>query len=232
MEEKRKPKFRVGDTVVITMYGTVGKITAIKWLDGTYVYEINNSQGLFTENGLELLSDYKGSIMEKEQVDIEYRFFIGDLVQVNGYGSDLFKIVGFRTEIWRYQEDAWEDIIYELSRIGDGEWLEAGEEELTLIADAESADVFIQKLGLLNNLVDKKYENPRSKASFPNSYRSREKEILKEKKEISRMIDGLLDVYNDYRILYEMFGDNEYKKIMDIVKTKLKMIVEARKKKL
>ncbi len=232
MEEKRKPKFRVGDTVVITMYGTVGKITAIKWLDGTYVYEINNSQGLFTENGLELLSDYKGSIMEKEQVDIEYRFFIGDLVQVNGYGSDLFKVVGFRTEIWRYQEDAWEDIIYELSRIGDGEWLEAGEEELTLIADAESADVFIQKLGLLNNLVDKKYENPRSKASFPNSYRSREKEILKEKKEISRMIDGLLDVYNDYRILYEMFGDNEYKKIMDIVKTKLKMIVEARKKKL
>lgn len=232
MEEKRKPKFRVGDTVVITMYGTVGKITAIKWLDGTYVYEINNSQGLFTENGLELLSDYKGSIMEKEQVDIEYRFFIGDLVQVNGYGSDLFKIVGFRTEIWRYQEDAWEDIIYELSRIGDGEWLEAGEEELTLIADAESADVFIQKLGILNNLVDKKYENPRSKASFPNSYRSREKEILKEKKEISRMIDGLLDVYNDYRILYEMFGDNEYKKIMDIVKTKLKMIVEARKKKL
>ncbi|WP_090749912.1 hypothetical protein [Mesobacillus persicus] len=74
---------------------------------------------------------------------------------MKGYGSDLFKIVGFRTGICRYKEDSWEDIIYELSRIKDGEWLEAGEEELTLIADAESADVFIKKFGLLWN-TDKK----------------------------------------------------------------------------
>ena len=51
---KKKPKYKVGDTVVITLYGTVGKITAVKWLDGTYVYEINNSQGLFTEESLDL----------------------------------------------------------------------------------------------------------------------------------------------------------------------------------
>ena len=63
-------------------------------------------------------------------------------VQVYGYGSDLFKVVGFRTEIWRYKEDAWEDIIYELSRIGDGQWLEASEDELILVADAENANAF------------------------------------------------------------------------------------------
>lgn len=229
MEEKRKPKYSVGDTVVITMYGTVGKVTAVKWLDGTYVYEINKSQGLYMETSLEMLSNYKGSIMEKEQVDIEYRFFIGDVVQVNGYGSDLFKIVGFRTEIWRYQEDAWEDIIYELSRIGDGEWLEAGEEELTLIADAESAEVFIKKLGLLN-LVNKQNEKPYTQQNSPNSSRHKEKQILQEKKEMSRIIDGLLDIYNDYRILFEMFGDNEYQKIMRVVMTKLKLIVNHRKK--
>lgn len=229
MEEKRKPKYSVGDTVVITMYGTVGKVTAVKWLDGTYVYEINKSQGLYMETSLEMLSNYKGSILEKEQVDIEYRFFIGDVVQVNGYGSDLFKIVGFRTEIWRYQEDAWEDIIYELSRIGDGEWLEAGEEELTLIADAESAEVFIKKLGLLN-LVNKQNKKPRTQQNSSNSSRHKEKQILQEKKEMSRIIDGLLDIYNDYRILFEMFGDNEYQKIMRVVMTKLKLIVNHRKK--
>ena len=131
------------------MYGTVGKITDVKWLDGNYVYEVNNSEGLYVESGLQLLSEYKGKIVEQEQIDIEYKFFFGDLVQVSGYGSDLFKVVGFRTEIWRYKEDAWEDVIYELSRVRDGEWLEASEEELTLVADAESAETFIQKLGLL-----------------------------------------------------------------------------------
>ena len=78
-------------------------------------------------SSLKLLSEYDGEIVEKEHIDIEYKFFIGDIVQVKGQGSDFFKIIGFRTEIWRYKEDAWEDIIYELSRIGDGEWMEAAE---------------------------------------------------------------------------------------------------------
>ena len=149
MEKRKKPKFNIGDTVVITIYGTVGKVTDVKWLDGLHVYEINKSEGLYLESSLQMLSEYEGKLLEKEQIDIEYKFFFGDLVQVKGYGSDLFKVVGFRTEIWRYKEDAWEDVIYELSRIKDGEWLEAGEEEMTLVADSESAETFIQKLGLL-----------------------------------------------------------------------------------
>lgn len=156
MSKKKKPKYKIGDTVVITIYGTVGKVTDVKWLDDMYVYEVNKSEGLYMESSLQMLSEYEGEIMEKEHIDIEYKYFFGDLVQVKGYGSDLFKIVGFRTEIWRYKEDAWEDVIYELSRINDGEWLEAGEEELTLVADAESADAFIQKLGLLYMINKKK----------------------------------------------------------------------------
>lgn len=148
-KKPNKPKYKIGDTVVIIMYGTVGKITDLRWLDGMYVYEIDKSEGLYFEKKLELLSEYKGEIVEKEHIEIEYKFFFGDIVQVKGYGAELFKIVGFRTEIWRYKENAWEDVIYELSRIRDGEWLEAGEEELTLVADAENADMFIQKLGLL-----------------------------------------------------------------------------------
>ncbi|MBU8878932.1 hypothetical protein BGM26_08030 [Bacillus sp. FJAT-29790] len=223
MSNKKKPKYNIGDTVVITMYGTVGKVTDVKWLDGMYVYEVNKSEGLYMESSLQMLSDYEGDIVEKEHIDIEYKYFFGDLVQVKGYGSDLFKIVGFRTEIWRYKEDAWEDVIYELSRISDAEWLEAGEEELTLVADAESADAFIQKLGLLY-LINKKEKLPERKEKQGESFRKAEKEFLDNIKEKKRLIDGLLDIYNDYRILYELFQDDEYKYIMRVILRKLKQI--------
>ncbi len=54
MAKRKKPKYKIGDTVVITMYGTVGRITDVKWLDGKYVYEVNKSDGLFLESGLQI----------------------------------------------------------------------------------------------------------------------------------------------------------------------------------
>ncbi len=223
MTQRKKPKYKIGDTVVITIYGTVGKITDVKWLDGNYVYEVNKSHGLFIESVIELLSEFDGTIMEQEHIDIEYKFFIGDLVQVSGYSADLFKVVGFRTEIWRYKEDAWEDVVYELSRINDGEWLEAGEEELTLVADAESADIFIQKLGLLYlvNRQEKILKNP----NLQNTVRKAELEEIAKKKEKKELIDNLLDIFNDYRILYELFHDQEYYHVMRVILRKLKNLV-------
>ena len=66
-----------------------------------------------------------------------------------GHKNDFFKIIGFRTEIWRYKDSSWEDIVYELARIGDGEWMEASEADLILLADVDHAEAFMQKLGLL-----------------------------------------------------------------------------------
>ncbi|ETI67880.1 hypothetical protein [Neobacillus vireti] len=186
------------------------------------MYEVNKSDGLFIESALQLLSEYEGTVLEHEQIDIEYKFFFGDLVQVSGYGADLFKVVGFRTEIWRYKEDAWEDIIYELSRVSDGEWLEAGEEELTLVADAENADTFIQKLGILY-LVNKQEKA----ANIPkplNMVRKAEFEEIERKKEKKELIDNLLDIFNDYRILYEMFHDQEYYQVMRVILRKLESL--------
>jgi hypothetical protein len=222
MARRKKPKYVIGDTVVITIYGTVGKITDVKWLDGSYVYEVNKSHGLFVESALKPLSDYDGKVLEQEHIDIEYKFFIGDIVQVNGYEADLFKVVGFRTEIWRYKEDAWEDVIYELSRVNDGEWLEVGEEDLTLIADAESADTFIQKLGLLY-LVNKQ-EKTSTTSQLQNTVRKAELQEISRKKEKKQLIDDLLDLYNDYRILYELFSDQEYYQVMRVILKKLKAI--------
>ncbi|WP_442594182.1 hypothetical protein [Neobacillus sp. D3-1R] len=218
MGKKKKPKFAIGDTVVIKAYGTVGEITDIKWIDGAYIYEINTDEGLFIEERLQLLSEYQEKVIEKEQIDIQYQFYFGDIVQVKGYGTDLFKIVGFRTEIWRYKEDAWEDVIYELSRISDGEWLESTEDELTLVADAEQADAFLQKLGHLYMMNTKeiplKLPEPIKKAKTT-------KNDLDQKK----VIDNLLDVYNDYEILSKMFHDQEYDRIKKLILRKLKKLI-------
>ena len=222
MTNRKKPKFKIGDTVVITIYGTVGKITDVKYLDHMHVYEVNKSEGLYLESSLQMLSEYDGEIMDSEKIDIEYRFFIGDLVKVKGYGSNLFKIMGFRTEIWRYKNDAWEDVIYELSRVSDGEWLEAGEDELTLVADADSADSFIQKLGLLY-ILDKKQKSIELKKSN-SSFQQTEKELLERSKEKKELIDGLLDIYNDYSILYSLFKDIEYEQVMKLTLRKLKLV--------
>ncbi len=195
-------------------------MTDIKFVEGSYVYEVNYSEGLFIESLLSPIDEYDGAILqEKEQINIEYKYFFGDLVQVNGYGDDYFKVVGFRTEIWRYKENAWEDIVYELSRLGDGEWLEAHEDELILITDAESADVYFQELGLL---YPYKSNNGPKDGKTKSSIRQAEQKMLQEHREQKQLIDSLLDLYNDYAVLYKNFQDQEYKKIMVLTLLKLK----------
>ena len=218
MSKKKQPKFKLGDTVVIKMYGTVGNITDIKFLDGSYVYEVNYSEGLYLEKTLQSIEEFEGDLLfQKEQIDIEYKYIIGDLVQVEGYPYDYFKVIGYRTEIWRYKENAWEDVIYELSRISDGEWLEAHEEELTLLADAKKADEIIQKLGLFLSTKN----NELAIIAKQNNQDKGERDMTMTKNEKKEMIDGLLDLYNDYCRLYEQFGDDEYQHIMKIALAKI-----------
>ena len=47
-----------------------------------------------------------------------------------------------------------------------------------------------------------------------------EREMTMTKDEKKEMIDGLLDLYNDYCKLYEHFGDDEYRHIMKIALAK------------
>ncbi len=227
MAKGKKPKFKIGDTVVITIYGTVGTITDIKIMDGKFVYEINENEGLFLEDTIQLLEDYKGKILIQERVEIEYQFFFGDIVQVSNYGEDLFKIIGIRTEIWRYHEDAWEDVVYELSRVSDGEWLEASEEELILVAPHDKAEKYLQSVGILylGKEIKKTELLPTMKKA--NEHQKDRERMVKERSEI---INGLLDVYNDYRTLYNMFQDDEYLEVMNLVLKHLKKMTDQSKK--
>jgi hypothetical protein len=42
--------------------------------------------------------------------------------------------------------------------------------------------------------------------------------------ERKEMIDGLLDVYNDYMVLFNLFGDKEYFEVVELVVKHLKRI--------
>ncbi|MCQ6276623.1 hypothetical protein JMM81_17050 [Bacillus sp. V3B] len=226
MGRRKKAKYQIGDTVVITIYGTVGKVTNVQWVDGTYVYEVNKSNELYKEASLQLLAEYDGEILEKEHIDIEYKFFIGDIVQIKEQGPDFYKIIGFRTEIWRYKDRSWEDIIYELARLGDGEWMEASEADLILLADVENAEAFMQKLGLLYFIKNQ------------NGQETKELALSIEKKETQpddlnrdEQINRLLDIYNDYRFLYEWFQDEEYLHVMGAAIRELKRLTKNDNKK-
>jgi hypothetical protein len=221
MGRRRKSKFEVGDTVVIAIYGTVGKVTKVQWLDGTYVYEINHSEELYKEDSLLLLSEFEGEVLEKEHIDIEYKFIIGDIVQIKDQKNDFYKIIGFRTEIWRYKDRSWEEIIYELARIGDGEWMEASEANLILLADVDHAEAFMQKLGLLYFIKNHGQEVKELQLTM-NKKDVSDHEGYKHKEQINR----LLDIYNDYRILYEWFKDEEYVQVMQAVILELKKITK------
>ncbi|WP_010172031.1 hypothetical protein [Bacillus coahuilensis] len=117
MTKPQKPKFRIGETIVIGFLGTVGKVTGIKRLEGKILYEVNNREGLFQEDALFYIEEFEGNITKYEKVEIAYKFMIGDIVKVRGFKHDLFKVIGYRTEIWRYYQDGWEETVYELYRI-------------------------------------------------------------------------------------------------------------------
>lgn len=218
MGRKKKPKFKIGDIVVITIYGTVGTITNIHLMNEDHLYEVNHSDILYFENTLTPFSEYEGNVYESEIIEIEYDFGIGDIVQVTGYGQDMFKVIGIRTELWRYKDDAWEEVRYELVRVRDGEWMEASEEEMKMILSQHDAEKFINHIHMTHLLSEQTEETaviahlpmPEQQNEEPPSYKQRQ------------LIDSLLDIYNDYKLLYYWFGNEEYKEIMEFIIEHLK----------
>ncbi|OCA83452.1 hypothetical protein F7984_10860 [Pradoshia sp. D12] len=220
MGKRNKPKFAIGNSVVILVNGIVGKVKSVQEFNQTYVYEVQGADGVFTESSLMLVEDFEGLLFEAEHVNIDYKYFFGDLVQVKGYGKEIFKVIGFRTEIWRYKEESWEDIIYELSRITDNEWLECNEDDLIFLADAKDAEQFLKKHALNQKLKSNQYKKLTEPSPLAHLNKNGNQESDHQEK-----INHLLDIYNDYRILRDMFGDETYGKVMKTAIKKLEKLV-------
>ncbi|PJW13988.1 MULTISPECIES: hypothetical protein [unclassified Geobacillus] len=208
MSAPKRPKFSVGDIVVNTLYGTVGTVTDIQQVDGTFLYEINHGHSLFAEQTLVLLSEFTGDLWIAEEIEIELPFFLGEIVRVRDYGGQLFKVVGVRTEIYRYYGEGWEETIYELKRLTDGWEIEVHLEDMIPLADGDETSVtLVQDIVIAAPM----------KALIALPPAGGEKS--------GPSVDDLLDMYNDYKALYEWFGDDQYKRMMETVVQRLQTIV-------
>ena len=94
---------------------------------------------------------------------------------------------------------------------------------MTLIAEATRAEVIIQKLEILYSSNKKGTEQSIAKQNNPRKGENNKNMTTKEQKQ---HIDGLLDLYNDYRRLFQEFGDDEYRHIMNIALGKLRKATE------
>ncbi|NCU17229.1 hypothetical protein [Pallidibacillus pasinlerensis] len=203
MTKNDQPKYSIGDQIVIVENGIFSEIVKIYQLGGDWYYQLKDRKDLYYEKNLMLKSDYDRLYNRKENVQINYKYRFGDIVRVWGYGQDLFVIIGFRAEIWRYKDSAWEDVIYELARVSDGAWLEATEEELTYITNEENA----------KRIIDSKKSSIK-KAPLLNPP-TKQKKVNKDVVDV----DMLLDMYNDFQYLYLNFGDSTYRrKMREIIK--------------
>lgn len=57
-----------------------------------------------------------------------------------------------------------------------------------------------------------------------------ENERLRRKQEEKEIIDGLLDIYNDYKWLYEWFGDEQYEQVMRQIVEQLKKFTKRKRR--
>jgi hypothetical protein len=71
------------------------------------------------------------------------KFNFGDIVAVTGYWPRVFKIDGYRNEECHYPNETYKETVYELIDAHSSVWIEADEDDLTIVARAEMADVYL-----------------------------------------------------------------------------------------
>jgi hypothetical protein len=144
----------------------------------------------------------------------------GDLVRVDGYGDRVFEVIGYRVEQYHYPDQQHTDIVFEVSDVHTLEWLEADENDLTLVCREAESEQYIANMPLPQsqaqiilylaegNVVPT--EAPQRKLT-PREESSREAERRKELRKLkAEIIDELLVRRLDYAWLYETLGDEYY----------------------
>lgn len=156
------------------------------------------------------------------------KFNFGDIVKVSGYWPRVFRIDGYRNEEYHYPGEIWTDIVYELIDAHCYEWIEADEDDLTLVAPAHKADEYLAKNPAPNedrNATDLSESIPwrtikrtgddnMAKQERQPTARELSAKAAEEKKTARKQkaeeIDNLLDMRNWYADQFEKTADVEY----------------------
>ncbi|MBA9027576.1 hypothetical protein [Peribacillus huizhouensis] len=160
----------------------------------------------------------------------EYNF--GDLVKVAGYWPQVFEVECYRRETYYYPDETWTELVYELVGVDGGSWLEADEEDLTLVAEAEKAEEYraanppnFQPLDRI--FVNIKLEEAEGMAKGERKPTARElsaqeaEQRKQARKERAEEIDNLLEIAQWNREMLAKTGDATYGDALFGVEAKL-----------
>ncbi|MGK9388900.1 hypothetical protein [Bacillus sp. RK1064] len=157
-----------------------------------------------------------------EFADHEPAYKTGDLVAVEGYEGRVFYV-----DCTRYIEETSKEVVfnfieYDLYDAINGEWLEAFESDMRLIADALVAEDFLADFNLegyppaRSTVYLINYETEAvDMAAKEQPIMSRVQKRKQERKESAAQTDNLLDIYNWNKAQYEKTGELTFKAKMD-----------------
>lgn len=141
---------------------------------------------------------------KREDEGFERHYDIGDFVKINGYGDSVWEVDGYAYSQYRYKDEAWDELTYELTCVVSphdsevGDYNEAYDEDLTLECGADKTKAYMARIA-------------RKARSAPNT-------------------DKLLAELSDITRLRKMFGDdeeNDYSGRITKIKRKLKRVVRS-----
>lgn len=159
----------------------------------------------------------------------------GDLVEVDGYEWRVFRVTGYRHEIYKYPNETWTDLVYELVDVVTSEWLEADAEDLELLADEANADRYMQTIDYKNYPRNQTFSYGKETVSMakgerkltPREQSAKEAEERKQaRKEKAEQIDNLLDIANWNRKMLEKTNDEAYGDRLLAVEAELKKLTD------
>lgn len=175
-----------------------------------------------------------------EFADHKPAYKTGDLVSVEGYKGRVFYI-----DCARYIEETSKEVVfnfieYDLYDAINGEWLEAFEADMTLLANVLVAEDYLADFNLedypparstvylINYETEADEMAAKEQPKTPRQLSAIEAEKRKqERKEAAERVDILLDTYNSYKASFEMTGDASLKTKMDEVMAKLKGVEQS-----
>jgi hypothetical protein len=163
-------------------------------------------------------------------------FQFGDLVRVDGYGDRVFEVLGYRIESHYYpQQPYYTEVVFDLLDVHTNEYLEADENDLTLVCREAEAEQYIAKMPLPQSqaqvilyLAEPSATAEQTQRKLtPREESSREAELRKELRKLkAEIIDDLLDRIRDYRRLYAMFGDEEFNDVVFALEAEINKLNE------
>lgn len=167
-------------------------------------------------------------------------FGFGDIVRVAGYYPRLFKVDGYREEHYYYPNEQWTEFVYELYDAHTSEWIEADEEDLALVAEADKAEEYLEANPQASTPItpDWIFGIDWAKEALPIAKQERKPTARElsameadrrkaERKERAEQVDNLLDLRIWASDMLEKTGNEEFGDRIFAIDCELKKLIEA-----